>query len=206
MKRLCFLSLILTVFFSHMAAQSLWDISKPDKRLSFGIVAGFDNAYINHEAMSSSKTGLYAGGFIDYHIIKSLALEAQISYAQKGFKGSFGKATMHYVQVPLYLSWRFETQTHVQFHINVGPYCAYGFGGNVHFEPSTAYPVYYFDQDCFGDRGFFKDIDAGAILGGTIQLKKLRLSVSYELGLMNIAEVYGEMQNRNITITAGYEF
>lgn len=206
MKRIMFAIFMATTCINPVLSQSLWDVSKPDKRVTFGASVGMNYAYLDHDDMSSSKLGLHAGGFIDYHIIKSLALEAQVSYIQKGFEGSCGKATMHYVQVPLLLSWRFETQTHVLFNVNVGPYYAYGFAGDVHLEPSTGFPVYYFDQDCFGNSGFFKDYDAGVVIGGAIQMKKLRLGISYEHGLVNVSEVYQKMHTRNVSISLDYVF
>lgn len=205
MKKI-FAFLLMTICVNYITAQSLWDASKPDKRITFGVMVGYNYAYLDHDAMNASKLGLHAGGFFDYHIIKSLALEAQVSYVQKGFEGSCGKATMHYIQVPLLMSCRFETQTHVLFHVNIGPYYGYGLGGDIHLEPSTSYPIYYFDQECFGTKGYFRDYDAGIIMGGTIQLNQLRLSCSFEYGLINIAEVHEKSHNRNVAITLGYIF
>ena len=185
--------------------QSLWDVSKPDKTFQFGIETGINYASTSHDNASASKSGIQTGIIFDYNIIKSLSLSSGLFYTQNGFTSMYGDATMHYVKVPLYFSWRFETITHVLFHVNVGTYVSYGIGGSIQYEP-TFTNIYYFHQDCFGDQGFFKDYDAGMTVGGFIQVKDVKLGIGYDLGLVNIADVYGEFHNRNISIKLGYMF
>ena len=156
--------------------------------------------------MQVSRSGFHAGATIAYNVIKSLSLRSCFSYVKKGFDSSYGSATMDYLQVPVLLEWNFETPTGVLFHLNVGPYFAYGIGGNIHFIPYTIQKAYYFDQDCFGSKGFFKDFDSGIHVGGAIQLLKIRLGIGYEFGLTDIAEVYDKFHNRNLNISLGYNF
>lgn len=190
----------------NIYSQSLWDVSKPDHNFGGGIEIGINYSSLDIDDATSSRNGFHGGLFLEYNIIKSFALSSGVSYVVKGFDGKRGEARMSYIQVPILASWRFETPTKVMFHLNIGPYIAYGIGGNIFFTPFTLKTSYYFDQDSFGGEGFFKDYDAGVILGGTIQLNKIRFGLSYEYGLVDIAEVFDSMHNRNISISLGYIF
>ena len=191
---------------TDLSAQSLWDTSKPDKSIIFGIETGVDYSSLSYEDMSSSRVGAHVGFTADVNIIKSFSINSGIYYIQKGFNSRCGKATMNYLQVPLLASMRFESPTKVQFHVNVGPYFAYGFSGKTFFTPFSITMLYYFDQGSFGGKGFFKDLDIGLSVGGTLQLKMLCVGISYEYGFVDIAEVYGKMHTRNISIKLGYKF
>lgn len=187
-------------------AQSLWDVSKPDNNFTFGVRAGVGFASTDQNYATSSRMGYHVGATADWNIVKSLSLCSGVYYTQKGFKSNFGKGTADYVQVPLLASYRIETPTGVQFHFNVGPYWAWGVGGTVEYAPYDMTFNYDFNQDSFGDKGFFKHMDAGLSAGAFIQVGHVLLGVNYEYGLTDIAKVYGKFHNRNVGITLGYNF
>lgn len=189
-----------------VSAQSLWDISKPDRRLYFEISTGINNSSLSDDNASASKLGYHVGAYANYSFIKSFSMETGLVYSKKGFESRFGNASMQYVQIPLLAVWNFETVTHVLFHLSLGPYFSYGMAGHISYTPYTVQTFYYYDQDCFGKHGFFKDYDSGISVGGSIQLRSIKLGISYEWGLCDIAEVYETTHNRNFSISLGYVF
>ncbi|MBQ9204419.1 MAG: PorT family protein [Prevotella sp.] len=210
MKKNIFLALAL-VTVMHSQAQSLWDTSKPDRNITFGVRVGHNASSMDGETEAAGvKSGITAGVSVDYNIIKSLSLVSGLYYSAKGFgyvgEDNDDRAELSYVQIPLQLSYRIETVTKVQFHFNVGLYGAYGLGGSLKLMPQDLAYFYKFDQDAFGDNGFFKHLDIGLTAGAHMQLGHFLIGLTYEYGLSDIAKVYGEFNNRNIALTLGYNF
>lgn len=187
-------------------AQSLWDISRPDHTFTFGARAGVNFASTDMDYATSVRTGFHVGISVDWNIVKSVSVVSGLYYTNKGFKSNFGKGKTGYLQVPLQLSYRMETPTGVRFHLNVGPYVGWGVGGSVQYRPYDATFSYDFDQDSFGDKGFFRHWDAGLMAGAYIQVGHLLWGVGYEYGFYDTAKVYGKFHNRNVTTTLGYNF
>lgn len=191
---------------AHMEAQSLWDISKPDQRMGYRLEAGMNVSSLSNSDASAVRTGYHIGGRVDYNVIKSLSICTGLDFTTKGFHSGRGKADLQYLQIPVLASYRLETPTGVKFHFNVGPYFAYGVGGKLYFEPLNVNYYYLFEQNSFGDTGFFKRFDIGFSAGAYILLGHVQLGVSYEYGFADIAKVYGRFHNRNVCVTAGYNF
>lgn len=187
-------------------AQSLWDISKPNQDFTFGVRAGVNFASTDMDYANSTRTGFHLGASVDWNIVKSFSVTSGLYYTTKGFKSSYGKGSAGYLQIPLLASYRIETPTGVQFHFNVGPYFALGVNGSVQYKPYDATFVYDFDQDSFGNNGFFKRFDAGLSAGAYILIGRLSWGVGYELGFVDFAKAYGKFHNRNVTTTLGFNF
>jgi len=187
-------------------AQSLWDASKPDHNFTFGVRAGLNFASTDMDYATSTRMGFHFGATADWNIVKSFSVSSGMYYVDKGFKSNFGKGDAGYIQLPVLLSYRIETPTGVQFHFNVGPYFAWGVKGKVEYKPYDMTFVYDYNQDSFGDQGFFKHFDAGLSAGAYIKLDHILFGVSYEYGMTDIAKVYGKFHNRNVCATLGYNF
>ena len=187
-------------------AQSLWDSSHPDHAFTFGVRAGLNFASTDMDNATSSRTGFHFGGTVDWNIVKSLSVSSGLYYVEKGFKSEYGKGSMRYLQVPLLASYRLETPKGVMFHLNAGPYFAWGVGGKVDYAPYDLTFTYNYRQDSFGDKGFFKHADMGLSAGLYILIKHVVLGFNYELGLADISKVYGKFHNRNTCFTVGYNF
>ena len=187
-------------------AQSLWDISKPDNRFTFGVRAGMTFASTDMDYATSSRTGYHFGATADWNIVKSFSVSSGVSFVDKGFRSTYGKGEAGYIQVPLLASYRIETPKGVMFHFNVGPYFAWGISGKVHYAPYDQTFSYHYDMDSFGDKGFFKHADMGMTAGAYMLINHIVVGLSYEYGFMDIAKVYGEFHNRNTCFTLGYNF
>ncbi len=206
MKIKYILALVLLMVSLGIHAQSLWDRSKPDNNFTFGVRAGANFASTDMDYATSTRTGFHVGGIVDWNIVKSISVQSGIYYVEKGFKSDFGKGRSGYVQIPLLASYHIETPTKVQFHFNVGPYFAWGVTGRVDYNPYDETFSYNFNQNSFGQKGFFKHFDMGLCAGASILISHVILGVNYEHGFMDIAKVYGKFHNRNVCITAGYNF
>ena len=191
---------------TDIQAQSLWDSSKPDDIFTYKVLTGMNVSSTDGNEATAVRTGYHIGGMVDYNIVKSFSVCSGLSFATKGFHSGRGKADLVYIQIPIIASYRLETPTGVKFHFNVGPYFSYGIGGEINFEPLDFNYYYLFDQKSFGDKGFFTRYDVGLSAGAYILLGHVQLGVSYEYGLKDIAKVYGEFHNRNVSMTVGYNF
>ena len=205
-KRIIIAVLVCLTATVNVSAQSLWDRSKPDHNFTFGVRAGLNFASTDMDYATSTRTGFHVGGVVDWNIVKSLSLSSGLSYVEKGFRSDFGKGSAGYLQVPLLASYRIETPTKVQFHFNVGPYFAWGINGKVDYKPYDETFAYNYHQVSFGEKGFFKHFDMGLTAGAYIVIGHVLAGLSYEYGLTDIAKVYGKFHNRNVCVTAGYNF
>ena len=209
MNRIIIVILFLfTVNFSY--SQSLWDISKADKPLTIGLQVGHNASTMRGEQESSyTRSGWHAGISVDYSFVKSLAIVSGLYYTTKGFGSrdiKYQNTYLSYLQVPLQASYRIRTKTGVIFHFNGGMYFAYGLSGHANTYKQSLTEFYRFDQDAFGNEGFFKHLDVGLAIGAKILLGHVSLGLIYEYGLVNIAKVYGKFYNQNVALSIGYNF
>ena len=190
----------------HVQAQSLWDKSAPDDRLTFGLRAGVNFATTDADEANSTVT---------------FSISSGLYIVEKGFKGNYPELTRNvtvpysdtksyltatYLQIPVMASWRIEAPSGVQFHINVGPYFAFGIGGSAVYKPYDMTYAREYDQDTFGDKGFWLRNDVGIKAGIGVLIKKAYAEVSYDYGLKNVAKVYGDFHTRNVNMTIGCNF
>lgn len=189
-----------------VGAQSLWDVSKPDRNFTFGLRAGLGLASTDQEYATSTRTSLSFGASADWNIVKSISLSTGLSFIPKGFKSNYGKGTANYLQVPVLIAYRIETPTGVLIQANIGPYFAWGVSGTIKYKPYDMTFNYDYDQDSFGKKGFFKHNDFGLTAGANVQIGHVLTGVSYDYGLADIAKVYGSFHNRYVMLLMGYNF
>ena len=68
----------------HVQAQSLWDKSAPDDRLTFGLRAGVNFATTDADEANSTVTHYHIGLAVDYNIIKSFSISSGLYIVEKG--------------------------------------------------------------------------------------------------------------------------
>ena len=205
----------------HVQAQSLWDKSAPDDRLTFGLRAGVNFATTDADEANSTVTHYHIGLAVDYNIIKSFSISSGLYIVEKGFKGNYpeltrtvtaaytdtkSNLTATYLQIPLMASWRIEAPSGVQFHINIGPYFAFGIGGSAVYKPYDMTYAREYDQDTFGDKGFWKHQDIGLSGSVNVLIGHFTAGIGYEYGFSDVAKVFGKFNTRNANMTIGYNF
>ena len=218
MKKILFVLTAILVCTS-VQAQSLWDSSKPDNTFTFGVRAGIDFASSTEQEATSTRTGFHCGVSVDYNIIKSFSISSGVFFVNKGFKGNFpeielanptkqtaSNVSAGFIQIPLLASWRIEAPSGVQFHVNVGPYYAYGIGGDAVYKPYDMTFAREYDQDTFGDKGFWKHQEIGLSGSVNVQIGHFVAGIGYEYGFSDVSKVYGKFNTRNANMTIGYNF
>ena len=204
----------------NVQAQSLWDSSKPDQTFTFGVRAGINFASSTEHEATSTRTGVHFGVSADYNIIKSFSISSGVFFVTKGFKGNFPEIELanptkqtasslsaSFIQIPLLASWRIEAPSGVQFHVNVGPYYAYGIGGTTQYRPyDMTFNWDVFNQDTFGDKGFWKHQDIGLSGSVNVLIGHFTAGIGYEYGFSDVAKVFGKFNTRNANMTIGYNF
>ena len=212
MKRLTYLSLALLALTAATA--------KADDR--FGIFGGLNLADM-HVSPSTSKNDpfgtqayLMGGVYADFGLTEELFLEPQIRYVQKGadfsvLDSSFFDVNfaLRYIEVPLYLKYKFSGGTTFRPNIFAGP----AYGRKIGDEISVRNKVTGQSVDRRNTAGndIRKDdfsVDAGVGMEFTLSESTIaRLSATYSHGLTNIASTgTNRVYNRGIHFTAGIGF
>jgi Outer membrane protein beta-barrel domain len=131
----------------------------------------------------------------------NFTLGAGLEFVGKGGKypGDGGTVALNYLEVPIYGTGNYIIDSKSKVFVGIGPYFAYGIGGKVksgNFESSS-----------FGENnGGYKRFDAGLTFMGGYQFQKFRLSLNYDLGLVNTAYASEDItsKGRSFGISVGY--
>lgn len=137
---------------------------------------------------------------------------------------SDAKATLQYIEMPILASYHYDFNDAIQLQFNVGPYIAYGVGGKAKRTIDTnGYDGFYDingekhakeyvpshdeQEDKFFDYDYANRFDAGLYIGAGIMFSKhIYFGVAYEMGFTSIIDDMDGYKNRNLTISAGYQF
>lgn len=157
------------------------------------------------------KPGFNAGLMLQYDFTTSLFLQPELLYSNLGTKTTLKLVSnevtetlnLNYLQLPIYLGYRFDLGGGLNLIAGVGPYLGYGLSGT--------------DKAFDGDDGVFKRFDAGLTVMAGIQFNKLQIALGYDHGLVDMVDVQGwdtakdlldlsSINNRNIKVSVGYFF
>lgn len=181
----------------------------------------------DYEQDFKSRLGFHLGVILDWGLSESFYIQPGLYFTTRGAKIKESdedakyeeKYNLNYLQLPILASYRIALSDNVKWHINAGPYLAYGIGGKVKWEASydgesekgdyKAFGVA--DEDSDDEKGGLKRFDAGLSFGTGVSFDKVYVGLTYDLGLANIADedAWGKdykLKNRNFAITVGYTF
>lgn len=234
MKKLSlFLVLAAGMLFSANAQELTWgvrgglNISNAADKYSGEVEEGESKS--DYEQDFKSRVGFHLGVILDWGLSESFYIQPGLYFATRGAKLEESdedykfetKYQLNYLELPILASYRISLGENTQWHINAGPYLAYGLGGKVKWEASYDGESESGDYKAFGtsdeddeegdEKGGLKRFDAGLSFGTGISVKKMYFGVVYDLGLTNIADKdeWGDdykIKNRNFAITVGYTF
>ena len=141
--------------------------------------------------------GFQAGLTAELAIVKILRLRTGLQVERRGFAFEINQSVIHYealyrpyyLQIPAILAL-----TNGHLHFGIGPYLAYGVGGNYHSEwaapgASIILPEPQNRKLKWGNNAAeddFSPLDAGLQFEAGLTVRPFRLSGAYELGLTNI--------------------
>ncbi|SHF85698.1 porin family protein [Dysgonomonas macrotermitis] len=219
------LFLCATLFLSALclnAQDSPWAI-----RIKAG--AGLSNVYVsaNDKLDSDMKLGYQAGAYVDYTLPNNLFFQSglifetkgakyeqnpQYNYFDYGYNSSYADVSVWqnekvsinsiYLQVPLYVGYKFEVADNLSVYFSGGPYFAYGIGGKATIETSLNGEKEKNKVDVFGDEAW-KRFDAGFSLLLGVERKRFSFNAGYDFGMVNVDRQY-DVYNRNLFVNVGY--
>lgn len=176
----------------------VWDSSKPDSRVTFGIRAGANltswNMNVDYYDYLDTKSvwGFQGGVNVDINVVKSFAVETGLFYSQKNLKlvdkyydDEWPTEYGAYLQIPLQAVYKLPLANDLHLQVKAGGYAAY-----MVKEP---------------DIQNIKKFDAGFVFGLGFDFKKIYLGAQFELGMAKIHSD-SKPKNRTLSISLGYDF
>lgn len=168
------------------------------------------------DVLNLSMPGFQMGATLENSIFNSLALEYGLLVTLKGFKIDElqdgvtvrNKTYLYYLDLPMAFKVNLNWNTKSSWYIATGPLFSVGIGGNY----TTVYDWSGSKQAVkekveWGDAdGELKRLDMGVLFGGGVQFDRWQIGLSYNLGMINISNVYENiLKNRQWQISVGYE-
>lgn len=195
------------------------------KKVQYQVRGAFNSSSISVESKNShvygsekSKTGYNFGLVADIAIGKSFYFQPGLSLTSKGSKvrgmdyeewGGEANLNAVYLQVPLLFAYKiFLKKWNNSFNIGVGPYIAYGIGGNVSGKNTAK-------SNTFGDYGWCNRPDIGYSMELSFEMPRIILFMGGEYGFTHMLKnsiLLPEYQNdisfhnSNSYIGIGYKF
>jgi hypothetical protein len=218
MKKYFILFLCITLSNAMLFAQKLTIMPK--------IGASISNVSISDELLGDDdkpkvKIGITSGVGLEIQVNKWFAVQPELLFSQKGFRTEFSedgfesksKNTLNYLELPILAKFKFDI-----FYANIGPYVAYGLGGNYSSEASFQgdtmeesgkikfgeMPDNYNGDNVYVDNAF----DFGMLAGAGVKLGPVVLDLRYGLGFTNLFDDIEDVddekfKNRTFQFTVG---
>ncbi len=178
----------------------------------FGIKGGLNiaNMSFSSSGMSISPKsiiGLQVGPVAEFELQENLFLNTGLLYSLKGCKikmDVYGTSyesteTLNYLEVPVYLAYKFVASETSKFFVQAGPYLGYALSGKEKMNGETT-------DITFGDGGA-KRIDFGLGFGLGLEFGRFVPSINYQLGLANINDgTDTKLKNKVLQISVNYMF
>lgn len=132
------------------------------------------------------KVGFNVGLQVDKRLDRHLYFQSGIFFTTKGVKLNYkgneksAKINQMYLQLPLALAYKFHIDRNAHLVFNFGPYLAYGIAGKVSDGNLRKHDTF--------DKTRLKRFDVGLLGGIGLKFDRVLLGVSYEHGLLDIAQ------------------
>lgn len=221
MKKLLFIPIFMMV--ALICNAQVWQSSKADRPLTYGIHAGAFASFATNVYYSEYKVGWKVGATVDFNVNKSFYVQTGLNLAQKNM--SFGylstslypkpslkhesyDATPMVLEIPVLASIRLHTNGKVKWNFHAGPYISQGLGGSVEGVYRTLKTERDVNDGAFGDyiKGFNHGINAAA----GIEVSGFIAEVDFMKSLGNIAgsdvDKHIDMQHQGLGLKVGYKF
>lgn len=221
MKKLLFIPIFMTV--ALISNAQVWQSSKADNPVTYGIQAGAFASYATNVYYSEYKVGWKVGATVDFNVNKSFYVQTGLNLAQKNM--SFGYlSTSRYpkpslkhesydaspmvLEVPVLASIRLHTNGKVKWNFHAGPYFSLGIGGSQEGIYKTLDAKLDVKDEVFSD--YVKSFNCGVNAAAGIEVSGFIAEIDYTRSLGNIAgtniERIVDMQHEGIGLKLGYKF
>ena len=120
--------------------------------------------------------------------------------AKEEYSGAEATYNTTYLQIPVMAEFRSEVARNTNVFINIGPYFAYGIGGNYDSNSSIMPTGSLFTN-------ILNRFDCGLTYGAGVIYKKVKFGIWYETGLVDISNVEEySIKTRNLMFSLSYIF
>ena len=183
----------------------------------FNTLSGFELEDASIDFSSKFKAGFHLGLIFQYNFENKLFIQPELLFSNQGSKLeaklAYGgitekdseSTTVNYLQLPIYVGYKFNAGQNLDIIAGVGPYLAYGIYASDFLGT---------DEDTFD---ILKRFDAGLSVMAGIEYDKLQMTLGFDLGLVDAIgldgwktakDIYGlsSVCNRNIKVSVGYFF
>lgn len=206
-----------------LTAGMLWSVNAQE--VKFGVKAGMNLSTLGGDLKDymdmdqKNHVGFHIGAFVDWGLTENFYIQPGLFYTNKGVREEFKdedyslklKVNLSYLEIPVLASYRIGISDNMKWHINAGPYLAYGLGGKFKYEGGEDGDD---DEKAFDeDEGDLKRFDFGLSFGTGVSFNAFYVGLKYDLGLVNIAgdaweneDGSAKIKNRNFAISVGYTF
>lgn len=176
----------------------------------------------------SGVPGFHIGPYADFKLAKILSMEVGLQFESKGFEYEYsslmdnimvsdGKSQVYYLQVPVSFKLGYNINNESRVYGIFGSYLALGIGGRdrrvvIENGVERSYSgKYWTGPDYFSDNspvGIFQKLDLGVSLGVGYEINDLQFSVSYDMGLKDIAVIFDQIDvyNRVLKFSLGCSY
>ncbi|MBK5722647.1 PorT family protein [Dysgonomonas sp. Marseille-P4677] len=184
--------------------------------LNISNVTAWDNHYDSYDN-ATPKIGFNLGGILDISLGKGIYLQPGLMLTSKGAKvddvpirDQTADATMNaiYLQVPVYVGYKFAFSNGNNIGVSAGPYFAYGVAGKTSF--SERYYSGMTSIDTFNDSNLWNRPDAGIGIEVQFELKRIVFLMGGDIGLAKVwkreslsHDIY--VSNSNTYFSIGYK-
>lgn len=161
------------------------------------------SSYMDNNMDLGAKVGYRIGGGMEYSLTEIFSIQPSLFLSSKGAKNSDLRLTVNqvYLELPVMAAARFAVADNINAVISLGPYLAYGVGGNTKVKESgvteSVGTFKLFDYNRF---------DAGVGVGVAFEFGKIIASVDGQVGLIKLNDDITDAKNLNFSIGVGYKF
>lgn len=189
-----------------------------EEKVTFGLRAGvnfqnFNGKDENGDNLSNSLVVKYnAGANVEFLLAPDYYLQAGLLFSAKGSKKGSTNYQLNYVELPIYFLFKPQLGSD-RILLGLGPYLAYGVGGKVKTNGSSAKINYAGEASAADYYKTFKPFDAGAnFLAGYEFNNGLSFQINAQLGLTSISPKASFLpkqpayKNTGFGLSLGYRF
>lgn len=222
MKRLVFLFVLAAACFQSHALD--FDYDDGSHGPYWGVRAGLDISIPGHWKVGDNSVDMFdngagftAGAIYNIPLVKGLFLEPGVSlyYDTYHYDGIVidavgGEEVRPQVRkfgfrVPVNLGWRFDINENCAATLFTGPQLGIGVSASTHLD-SDLEGLDELDGNLYGDKGAYRRIDLAWSVGGAFLFGHWQLTLSGDIGLLNLHKGDIKFHENRVALTLGYNF
>lgn len=170
------------------------------------------------------KPGFHIGFTAEFPSTETVSFESGVLISTKGYKSSVqypssfngteyyeGSENLIYLEIPLTAKFYYRVDKSIVYGI-IGPYCCFGLGGKDKLKVTYGENSHTDTEKITfgsGEDDWYKIADFGLIAGGGFEMRRVQVSLTYNIGLSSISSYTEDgykIVNRTLQLSFGYKF